>query len=268
MNERELRLEVVKRAPLLEALRGQPRSMGELDERLDVSRSTIHRALGTFEELNVVRKTDRRYGLTGFGRTITERTSEFSREIATAWDLDEFLNAVDGNALDVPMEYFADAEVIRPEPRTAHRGVKRIIDLIEESDSLRMFSNILSPLYVDVAAREMVEGMEIEVIFDDCLRSTLHLEYADEATEAFRTGRFEVHFGADIPFELLVADDRMAMAAHNESAVPRMFVETDAAAAVSWAEDLFVRYREDADWFDPATLGVGADAEVLQPIDD
>lgn len=268
MNEREFQIEVVKRAPLLEALRSQPKSLGELDDALEMSRSTIHRALGTFEDLNVVRKTDTEYALTGFGRTITGRTGEFSTDLATAWDLDEFLNAVDGDGLDVPMEHFADAEVIRPEPQKAHRGVKRIIELIEEVDSLRMFSNILSPLYVDVAAREMIDGTEIEVIFDDRLRYPLQLEYAEDAVEAFRTGRFEVYFRADVPFELFIANDRMAMAAHNQDAIPRMFVETDDDDAVSWAKDLYLRHREAADWFDPGSLGVTTDAGVLQPIDD
>lgn len=267
MNEREFQLEAVKRAPMLDVLGDGPKSMSELDEALSMSRSTIHRALGTFEDANVVRKTDRRYALTGFGQTVTERTREYSTDLATALDLDEFLNSVESIDVDVPLEHFADAEVIQPEPHKAHRGVKRIIDLIEASDSLRMFSNILSPLYVDVARREIVDGMEIEVIFDERLLYPLQVEYAEEAVEAFGTGRFEVYFGSDVPFELFIYDDKMAMAAHNDSAIPRMFVETCSEDAIEWAEELYLSCRDRAEQFDPRNLPPVTDAELLQAVD-
>jgi predicted transcriptional regulator len=227
------------------------------------SRSTIHRALDTLEDANVVRKTDKRYALTGFGRTVTEWTRAYSTVLATALDLDEFLIAVESIDVDVPMEHFADAEVIQPEPREAHRGLKRIIDLIEASESLRMFSNILSPLYVDVARREMIDGTEIEVIFDERLVDIIRLEYVEDAIEAFRTGRFDIYVGPEIPFELFLRDDKMAMAAHDNSAVPRMFVETNADGAVEWAQELYLSDRERAELFDPATLLPESDAGVL-----
>lgn len=265
MNERELQLEAAKRAPLLAVLAEGPKSMSELEDAVSMSRSTIHRTLGTFEDANVVRKTDQRYGLTGFGRTITDRTMEYSTDLSTALDLDEFLNSVE--AVDVPLEHFAEAEVIQPQPHKAHRGVKRIIDLVEASDSLRMFSNILSPLYVDVARREIVDGMEIEVVFDERLRYPLQVEYAEDAVEAFRTGRFDVYFGSDVPFELFIYDDKMAMAAHDDSAIPQMFVETCTDDAIEWAEELYLSYRERAEQFDPGNLSPAADAGIYQIID-
>lgn len=265
MNQRELQLEAVKRAPLLDALSDGAKTLSQLEEALSMSRSTIHRALGDFEDVNVVRKTDRHYVLTGFGQTVTERTKEYSADLATALDLDEFLNAVE--SIDVPLEHFADAEVIQPEAHRAHQGVKRILDIVEESDTLRMCSTILSPLYVDVARREMVDGMEIETIFDERLLYPLQLEYAEEAREAFQTGRFEVHFCTDIPFELFIYDDAMAMAAHNDLAVPSMFVESTSDGAVEWAEELYRSYKEQAEKFDPGRLASTSDSEILQTVD-
>lgn len=266
MDGTEIHLAAVKRAPLLLALSERPMTMGDLDEVLSTSRSTIHRALGTFEELNVVTKCDQRYDLTGFGETVAERTREFSARLSTAAELDEFLNAAD--PVDVPLEHFTDAEVIRPHPHEAHAGVKRIIDLIEASDSLRMFSNVLSPLYVDVACREMVDGMEIEVVFDERLVELMVADYDEEAVRAFRTGRFQVHVGSDVPFELFIYDDKMAMAAHDSAALPRMFVETADAAAIEWAEGLYRSYRERAVEFDPADLGPVVRPGTPRPVDD
>lgn len=268
MNDTQLQLEVMKRAPLLDALREQPMTMGDLDEAVTTSRSTIHRALGTFEDLNLVRKSDQTYELTEFGCIVTDRTSQFRRNLATARRLDEFLNAVNASELDIPVEYFADAEVIRPEPRKAHRGVKRIIDHIRSADSLLMFSNVLSPLYADVAREEMIDGMELEVVFDERIMDLLVSEYADDAVEAFETGRFDVYFGPDIPFELFISEDSMAMAAHNHSTLPRMFVKSDSADAIAWAEELYARYRDRAEPFDPGDIESHAEAEVVPAIED
>lgn len=266
MNESEFQLTVMKRAPLLDALSERPMTMGQLEEDLSTSRSTIHRALGTFQDLDLVRKTDQRYALTGFGRTVAERTSEFASDLGTAWELDEFLNAVDSD-VDVPTEHFRTAEVIRPEPHKADRGVKRIIDLIEATESLTMFSNVLSPLYADVARKEVLDGMELEVIFDEHIVDLLVSEHAEDAAEAFRTGRFEVHIGSDVPFELFLYDDKMAMAAHDHSALPRVFVETDSDAAVDWARELYWSYKEQSQQFDPGTLAPAVETEASHAVD-
>lgn len=266
MDDCEFRLEVVKRAPLLDALAEAPRTMGQLDEALSMSRSTVHRALGTFEDLGLVRKSGQRYALTGFGRTVAERTEAFATDLETARGLDEFLNAVDAD-VDVPTEHFRDAEVVRPEPHKADQGVKRIIDLIEATDDLRMFSNVLSPVYADVAHNEMFDGMELEVVFDERILDPLVSEYAEQAVEAFHTGRFEVYFGSDVPFELFLHDGGMAMAAHNGAALPRIYVESETPAAVEWAEDLYRSYRERATRFDPRSLSAAVDEELPSIVD-
>lgn len=267
MDDDEFRLAAVKRAPLLAALNERPMTMGQLDEHLSVSRSTIHRALVTFEEQGLVRKTDQRYALTGFGRTVAERTYEFTSDLAIARDLDEFLNAV-GEDVDVPMEHFRDAEVIRPGPHTTNRVAKRILDLLRETDSIRMFSDVLSPLSADVAHQEMLDGMDLEVVFDERIVDLLASEYVEGTVEAFRTGRFEVYVGSDVPFELFLYDDGMAMTAHDHSALPRMFVETSADAAVEWGEELYRSCREDARWFDPDTLAPGAESDVSHVLEE
>jgi predicted transcriptional regulator len=267
MNEDELRLEAVKRASLLDALSERGMTMRELDETLSMSRSTVHRALGSFEEGNVLDKREQTYVLTRFGETVAARTREFSTQLGTASALDAFLNTIDGVDVAVPLGCFTDAEVIEPQSRTAHAGVKRILDLIEASDSLRMLSNVLSPLYVDVARREVVDGMSLAVIFDERFAERFAAEYADDTVQAFRTGRLDVDFAPDIPFELFLYDGKMAMAAHDHTTLPRMFVETDDEAAIEWAEDLYQRYEERGERFDSGALGPVAEAGVPTSVD-
>jgi predicted transcriptional regulator len=244
--------EMVRRAPLFEALGEQALDLNELENTLSVSRSTIHRTTESLDDQGVIRKANGTFELTGFGETVADELDQFRLRVDAARKLAPFLNTVDVGWIDVPVECFGDAETTEPKPRQPHFGVKRIIDLIEAADSLRMFSSIISPFYVDVVHREMMEGMEIEVIFDSDIVEIIEEEYAREAREVFETGRFEVQVHEDVPFELFLFDDRLGMAAHDASGIPRAFVETDSGGAIEWGETVYERYRREAS--DASTL--------------
>lgn len=235
-------IEVIRRSDLLTALQSSPASPSELERTLDISRSTIHRALRTLEELHLVEKTSGQYELTGVGTFVTAETSAYCNRVDAAMSLEPFLNLVEID--DIPVEHFADAKVTSPKPRQPHYSVRRIIELIERSESLRIFSTIISPFYVDVAHREMLDGMEIQAIFDDGIIDIVLGEYEQEAYEAFDTGRFDVYMHANLPFELFLFDDRIGMAAHDENGIARAFVETRSPEAIDWATKLYERYLE------------------------
>lgn len=243
-------VEVVKRAPLFELLRDGPRDTPELVDGLDMSRSTVHRTTRSFAERGLLRETEAGFELTGFGRTVADTVAAFRNQISAANELCTFLNTVEPADVEFPLDSLADATVIRPKPHQPHFAVKRIIELIETSDTLRMISSVISPFYVDVAHREMMDGTEIEVVFDQQVVEIVASEYADEATEAAATGRFEVYVRDGVPFEMFVLDDRVGMAAHDGDGIARVFVESEMPAAVEWAEVTYKRYRENASRID------------------
>lgn len=239
----EFVLEAVQRFPLLAELHRDASDSRELERTLSMSRSTIHRATRSLEEEGLLTKREDRFELTKLGRVVVDRLGELESDLGAARLLEPFLNTVEDPELVIPLEPFADATVTRRRPRQAHFGVKRIIDRIEATDSLRMFSSIISPLYVEVAHREIMEGTDIEVIFDAEILDVIFEAYRTEAMEALETGHFHLLVGDDIPFELFVFDDGMGMAAHDGDGIARAFVETDAPAAVEWAEDIYRTYE-------------------------
>ena len=250
----EFLVKAVKRASLFELLADEPREASELVEMLDMSRSTIHRATQSFVEKGLLRKSDDRFELTGLGRAVADEVVDFRRRITGANKLRSFLNTVDLTDVDVPMAAFADADVIHPKPRQPHFAVKRIAELIKASTSVHMFSSIISPFYVDVAYRELLNGTEIEVVFDPEVVEIVASEYADEARKAAEAGDFEVLVQPAIPFELFVFDDCIGMAAHDESGIARVFVETGAPRAVEWAETVYESYRNRAEPLDTSAF--------------
>lgn len=242
-----LLVDIVKRASLFELLSDGPREANELVENLDMSRSTVHRTTHSFVENGLVRESDAGFELTGFGDAVADEVTDFRTRVASANKLEEFLNTIEPTDVDVPIERFADADVTHPKPRQPHFAVKRIIELIEESESLQIFSSVISPFYIDVAYREIMAGTEIDVIFDQQIVEIIASEYAERATEAARTGKFEIRVRDDVPFELFVFDGCIGMAAHDDNGIARVFVETDSPEAVEWAEGVYESYRDAAE---------------------
>lgn len=234
-------LEVARRGPVLQALRSGGVSGSELAASVDMSRSTIHRATNSLEEHNLIAKSNGKYELTRLGRIIAEKVNAFGAEIWTALSLEPFLNTIDMDG--VPTEHFTEARITRPTPRQPHTSIQRIIELIEESGSLRMLSTVLSPLYVDVGYREMRDGMEIEAVFDQAVIDIMVTQYTEEAHETIEMGNFTVYAHPGLPFELFILDEKMGMAAHDENGVARVLVECDSTAAIDWAEDVYEEHR-------------------------
>lgn len=245
--QREFLLEAVRRAPLLRALRSAPADAATLSESVDMSRSTVHRATNALQNHDIVEKSDGQYALTGLGEAVAEQTESFGTGAWTALALSQFLNSIDMNGNRIPVEHFVDATIITQQPRQPHANIHRIIKLIENSDSLRMLSTVISPVYVDVGYREMMNGMEIQAIFESEVLDIMRAQFTEQLRETTATGNFDVYAQTDIPFELFIFDDKMGMAAHTEGGNAEVLVECDDPAAMAWAEDLFVEYLSTAE---------------------
>jgi predicted transcriptional regulator len=110
-----------------------------------------------------------------------------------------------------------------------------------------MFSTVISPVYVDVGYREMMNGMKIEAIFDREVIDIMLSEYPEKAHETIATGNFDVYTHDGLPFELFIFDDKIGMAAHNENGIAEVLVECDDSSAIEWAEDLYAKHLSTAE---------------------
>lgn len=245
--KQEFLLEAVRRAPLLRALRSDPADPSDLLDSVDMSRSTVHRAVNSLQDHDIVEESNGTYELTSLGEILAEEMEAFGARAWTAATLDQFLNAIELNGNGFPVEHFVDADVTRRKARQPHATIHRIIRLIEGSGSLRMLSTVLSPVHVDVGYREMMNGMEIEAIFDRELIDIMLSEYPEKAYETITTGNFDVYAHDGLPFELFIFDDRIGMAAHNENGNAEVLVECDDPAAIEWAENLYSKHLSQAD---------------------
>jgi predicted transcriptional regulator len=240
-------LEVVRRRPLLRALQSGSATTGDVLDAVEMSRSTVHRALNSLTDHGLVEESGGEYRLTSVGKIVARESETFGSRTATARSLDQFLNSINGQAESVPVEHFTDATVVRPTARQPHATIHRIIEFIEEAERLRMFSTVISPVYVDVGYREMNDGMQIDAIFDAEVIDIMLGQYPEKAYETISTGNFDVYAHDGLPFELFIAEDKVGMAAHNDDGNAEILVECRDPAAVGWAERLYNRHLSDAE---------------------
>lgn len=237
-------VEIVRRSDLLAALQAEPASASDLADRVDLSRSTIHRATDSLTDANLIEKVDGAFRLTGYGTVMAKEVGAFRQRVEATQRLEPFLANVD--MTDFPVEHFAKATVIQPKPRQPHYSVRRIMELIEETNELQVFSTVISPFYVEIAHREMLDGMNATAIFDEQTIDIVLEEYREQTQEAIESGHFDVYIHNDLPFELFLFDRRIGMAAHDEHGIPRVLVVSESSEAVAWGQHLFESYLEEA----------------------
>lgn len=247
----DLLLEVIRRRPLLCSLESGSASTSDILESVDMSRSTVHRAINSLMEWGVVEESGGEYQLTSVGEIVTKESEAFATRTAAARSLDQFLNAINGHADAVPIEHFTDSTVVRRNARQPHATIHRIIEFIERADSLRMFSTVISPVYVDVGYREMMDGMEIEAIFDREVAEIMIQQYPEKAYETMTSGNFDVYSHEGLPFELFISEEKVGMAAHNDNGNAEILIECADSAAVEWAENLYEEHLSAADGVTP-----------------
>lgn len=243
-----LAVEATKRADLLGVLGDDPATIGDLEDRLDYSRSTIHRAIESFREQAAVARGEDGYVLTPFGRTLDAETATYREQVATASRLKALLNGLSADAPELPLSAFADASVNVPDGRRLHLSLRRLRALLEECHRVRLFSSVVSPLYVDLLYDSVLDGVDVTAVFDPAVVEIIFEEYAGDVREAAGAGAFEVRIAEDCPFELFVFDETVALATHDETGHLQAFVETSAQDAYDWAERLFEQYHRAADY--------------------
>ena len=240
----EFRMEVVRRSDLLAELASGPADARALTESLGLSRSTVHRATNSLVEDGLVDKTNGRFSLTGYGRTVAAETRSFTTRICAAKRLAPFLNVAEPD--EFPVQHFEEAEATYPKPRQPHFPVREIIGFMEDAEELRILSSVISPFYIDVAYRELVDGTEIEVVLDEETVDIVLEEYETDVREVVDTGRLTVYRHQNAPFEMYIDDDRVGLAAHDDDGVAQIFVESTSDAAIDWAVDRYEGFLEDA----------------------
>lgn len=243
----------VERRSVLAALADTPHHRKELQEELDISKTTCHRIVRTFDEKGLLRRTDSGYELTRKGELIQEQVARYYRNVRAADTLEPIATAFDRTDVRFDIELFADATITRPDPSDPTRPVTREFELFQEADTFRTVdgNQYIPSLYLEKLFELGIEkGMRgehittLEIIknrIDD--HPEVHKKHQDVQAQL----RYRIH--DDIPFGLVLYDDEhvIVRAYDDETGSVIVMADTDNPDAIGWAETVIEQYREAAD---------------------
>jgi len=257
--DREFLVEVVKRAPMLATLREEAMSPRDLQERLDVSKSTVHRNATSLSDRGLLDKADGEHTLTEFGRAIADVVSTFEADMGMIVRLAPMLGAVSGTEPLCPIDAFADANVTSTKQGDPFGPLARFISLVGETDSFRMAdSHAIAPAYIDEIQERVLDGLEAEVIERPEVAQDIMENHPRRCVRLCGSEHFTLKIHHDLPFGLVILDDRIGVGIRDSrTGTPRAFVDTDAKDARGWAKTIFDSYWDEGtrlDHFTPKEL--------------
>lgn len=245
----------VGRRPVLAALAESPRHRRELQEKLDISKTTCHRIVRTFDDRGLLERTDKGYTLSKKGELVAQQTDQYHRNIRAACLLEPIAARFEESEVDFDLELFADARVTRPEPDNPTVPINREFQIFRDSEThLKVdYNQYIPPLYIEQLADIIVEqGMQFEHVLPKEMVEQqlsqfpdLHRKQADGEIEA----QVKYRICEDVPFGMVIFDrSHVVLRAYDdETGSVEVMVDTDDPDAVAWAEDVYEHYRERAD---------------------
>lgn len=250
----ELFNKAVSRRDALEVLSEGPLYRRDLQERLDISKTTCHRIVHEFDEHGLIERTDDGYRLSPFGEEVAGEVDRAARNVTTARELEPLLSAFEATDLRFDVSLFADATVTQAQPDNPYPPINRFVELLREAETLRSLDRTsIAPPYVDEIFELILEGgLKIEAIYPRSVVEKLFSEYPDYHRRAAELGRGTLRVHDDISFGMSLFDDRVGLRAYDQrTGALELFTDTGNEEAVEWAEGVFETYRErsrDPDW--------------------
>lgn len=243
-----LLIDLLRRSPLLEELRGDAFDRGELQERLGVSRSTSHRHTRLLGELGVIERTDGEFHLTESGELLTDAIVRFKQEATSALQLAPVLRAVEDAPVDIDAAAFTGSTVTSTEHGDPYSPLARFVALVRETETLYGFDmDAIAPLYVEDVQRRIVNGMETEDITRPGAVQNALDGYPDKCMEACASGHLTVKLHDDLPFALAMFDERVGIGVYGRDArTLRAFADTGSPEVREWAEAVYEAYDTEA----------------------
>lgn len=248
--DREVLTTAIERQSVLSAIADEPHHRKELQEELDISKTTCHRIIRRFDNMGLLRRTERGYTLTELGKVVNTQVHEFESAIRTAYRLGPLAEQYEGTDIDFRFDLFRDATITSPEPGNPYPFIDRTLELFKESNTIRVIdcNPLVPPVYVEQMLEIALEtGMQGEFIVTEEIALGNMKQFPElqrKVAESEETsGEYRVY--DDIPFGMALYDDHLDIRVYDEkTGTPTLYADTDDPAALEWAESVYEEYYE------------------------
>jgi predicted transcriptional regulator len=233
--------------------------------------STIGRVLGDFEERRWIERSGPTYELTPLGEFVADRFAALRDAMETEGKLRDVWRWLPREMEELSVDMFADAVVSYPGPGYPYEPLERVIQLVEESDSMFAFgATVYKSVANEAFCQAILNGMEVEYVFTPAVLAAT----VDWNPELFERVAARDHCTVlvhdDLPDRtrcgIDIFDDRVAICCHDvETRALRAWIDTDASEAREWAWSVFERYRREARPVDEDALEIPIPEQFTVP---
>jgi predicted transcriptional regulator len=244
---------VVRRSDLLAALETGPLSKTELVDRLDVSRSTVDRAVRELESYGFVRRTDGGVALAGSGRLVGRAVDRFERRLSELAQLQVLLEFVDTDDFALPAVVFESSDVYMNDRYEAENVASAIPPRIRNAERIDAVSKALSSTRSAKTIYEAIveEGVTFRSVYAVSMASFIKAWGSEERRRMAETGNYEAYVTQrDVPvsvFNFTFADrEEIAIFVYDDQSNLIGVVVNDDPEAVAWGREVYRDYRADA----------------------
>lgn len=238
------------RVVVLDALTERPLERSQLEERTGVSRPTLGRVLGDFEDRNWVYREGREYHTTPVGEFVVDKLGTFLEQMATANTLAPVMRWLPTDGFDFDVRRLRDAEIVYATESDPLAPLRRVESLLRSGTRVRLASYEITVSVLDAMRRATVENdQQLLAVFTPGVYDSIEQE--PEMVDPFRTMLEETDaeflvYRADRP-KLVATVDGTTGIGLADDALLRAVLITDDEEVYEWADDLLTRYRERAD---------------------
>lgn len=248
------------RVGVLEALAERGCDRDELRSWTGASSPTMGRVLGDYEDRRWIERIGPTYELTPLGEFVAERFADLRDAMETERKLRDVWLWLPREMDGFSVELFADAVIAYPGPGYPYEPVERVIELVEESDSMcGLGTTVFKSIANEAVCLAVLDGMAFEYVYPpDVLAATV--AWAPEMVErAASRDHCTVLVHDDLPDRtrcgIGIFDHRVGICCHDaDSRALLAWIDTDAPEAREWAFSIFERYRQEARPADEATM--------------
>ena len=245
-------VESTARIDVLRALSSDALDRTELLAATELSSTALAGALNDLEARGWSTQRDGRYELTLLGRFVADGLEAFFDIVETGRRFRGVIEWLPTDVEGFSLDLLDEAVVSRPDSGYPARPVERFATLVDESETMRALgTTTVESANVEAVYRNVVDGTEVEAIYPRTVLETVFSTYPERTEEALETGNLSVLVHEALPGGLVLFDDRIAIAGHDENDRLCVVVDTDDPEAYEWAESVYRTYRCEADPFYP-----------------
>jgi len=241
---------ISRRSTVIECLVDGPKYNRDIRDELDVSRSTAYKAVAELEELDLARRGDDGYELTLLGQLIFAQYRQCYDQITDICRPGGLL-ALLPRDIDLPYEFFTDAEITRSERHAPNQPVREVERVVEEASTVKGTGPVVLPRYVELFSDQVLsDELDAALVFEHPAFDHLATVYEEDIQEAVQSENLDVWVtDSELPYGLLVVEEPVTSAGiivYDDAGDIKGFVTNDTDAAYDWGRSQWERYRTDA----------------------